>query len=70
MRAEGSLDDTNWFNMDITEGNTTKTETNVTNSPDGQGVFAMVASYVPIRYIRFRFVSGTANIAVKYGGLT
>jgi len=63
VRAEGSLDGTNFFNLDVTSLNTTK---------NANGTYYMFLTGVPLKTIRFQFVSesgGTAaTIDVVYAG--
>jgi hypothetical protein len=59
IRLEGSLDATNWFNLDAFEGDTTLT---------ANGTTAYSASQVPVAYVRGRLVSltgGTPSVVFK-----
>lgn len=63
VKAEGSLDNSNWFNLDDSGNNTTHTS---------DGTFQMHKENTPVTYLRFTMVSesgGTAaTINVKYLG--
>ncbi|MBM4179698.1 MAG: hypothetical protein FJ211_10280 [Ignavibacteria bacterium] len=59
VRLEGSLDATNWFNLDASEADTTLT---------ANGVTAYSVSQVPVPYVRGRLVSlsgGTPSVVFK-----
>jgi len=59
IRLEGSLDATNWFNLDASEADTTIT---------ANGTTAYSVSQVPVPYVRGRLVSlsgGTPSVVFK-----
>lgn len=63
IRVEGSLDDTNWFNLDQNETDTTLT---------ANGTYGYALSGCPVKYLRLRLVSlsgGTPTVSSKVGAL-
>ena len=61
IRLEGSLDDTNFFNLDQSESDFTLT---------GNGTYGYVLSGCPVQYVRVRLVSfsgGTPSVTAKVG---
>ena len=59
IRLEGSVDATNWFNLDASEADTTLT---------ANGTTAYSITQVPVPYVRGRLVSisgGTPSVAFK-----
>jgi len=63
IRLEGSLDDTNYFNLNQTETDFTLTS---------NGTYGYVLSGCPVQYVRVRLVSisgGTPSVAAKVGAV-
>jgi len=61
IRLEGSLDNTNYFNLSSSNSNTTIT---------GNGTYGFSLSGCPVLYVRLRFVSfsgGTPSVATVLG---
>jgi hypothetical protein len=61
IRLEGSLDDTNYFNLNQTETDFTLTS---------NGTYGYVLSGCPVQYVRVRLVSisgGTPSVTAKVG---
>ena len=61
LRFEGSLDDTNWFNLDQSGTDTTIT---------ANGTYGYSLNGCPVRYVRLRLVSisgGTPSVASRIG---
>lgn len=61
IRLEGSLDDTNFFNLDETEQDTTLT---------ANGTYGYALNGCPVKFVRVRLVSitgGTPTVGVKVG---
>ena len=61
IRLEGSLDDTNFFNLDETEQDTTLT---------ANGTYGYALNGCPVKFVRVRLVSiagGTPTVGIKVG---
>ena len=59
FKCEGSLDGTNWMNLDADNGNQTVT---------ANGTTGYYKYDTPLEYVRITFVSGTGTITTLYAG--